>query len=250
MYVPPGSSWSIVAHFVRSDVDTLTLSPDLVIEGQAIGVASKIEGFGNIDGILGLGPVDLTQHTVAGEDTVPTAADNLLAQHKISSEVFSLSFEPSTSSAAASAELIFGEPDSSKYIGDIMYTPIAKVEPASAYWGINQAVQYGVSEIELLKSTVGIVDSATALTLLATSAFERYKTLTGAEIDDHTGLLTVSEEQFSLMKSVYFNIGGKSFELTPNAQIWPRALNKRIGGKEDQIYLIIADVSYTLLQRS
>ncbi|KLO12630.1 acid protease [Schizopora paradoxa] len=269
-YVPSSSSKG-TGHEVNVDygsgrlkgteyVDTLTLNSDLVIEGQSIGVASKIEGFGNIDGVLGLGPVDLTQHTVAEEDTVPAVLDNLFAQHQISSEIFSLSFEPSTSNAGG-AELIFGEPDDSKHLGDITYVPIADVEPASAYWGITQDVHYGVSEISLLKSTTGIVDSATTLTLLATSAFKKYQMLTGAQIDEHTGLLTVTEAQFALMKSVYFNIGGKSFELTPNAQIWPRALNKRIGGKEGQIYLIIADLGmeseagfdfingYTFLQR-
>ncbi len=163
--------WTVVkfavAYLHIADFDTLTLSSDFTIEGQSIGVASKIEGFGNIDGILGLGPVDLTQRTVAGEDVVPTVADNLLAQHKISSEVFSLSFEPSTSSTAPSGELIFGGTNPSKYTGSITYTPITNVEPSSALLGINQAVQYGVSEIELLKSTAGIVDSGTTLVLLA-----------------------------------------------------------------------------------
>lgn len=31
-------------------------------------------------------------------------------------------------------------------------------------------------------------------------------------------------------------------ELTPNAQIWPRALNNTIGGIEGQVYLIVSDL--------
>ena len=33
-----------------------------------------------------------------------------------------------------------------------------------------------------------------------------------------------------------------TYEFTANAQIWPRALNSVIGGKDDAIYLIVADI--------
>jgi cathepsin E len=33
-----------------------------------------------------------------------------------------------------------------------------------------------------------------------------------------------------------------TFELTPNAQIWPRSLNTDIGGTADGIYLIVNDL--------
>jgi len=33
-----------------------------------------------------------------------------------------------------------------------------------------------------------------------------------------------------------------TYELTPNAQIWPRALNSTLGGNEGQIYLIVSDL--------
>ena len=36
--------------------------------------------------------------------------------------------------------------------------------------------------------------------------------------------------------------GGTTFELTANAQIWPRALNSTLGGDDDGIYLIVADL--------
>ena len=32
------------------------------------------------------------------------------------------------------------------------------------------------------------------------------------------------------------------YELTPNAQIWPRALNSTLGGDESKIYLVVADL--------
>jgi cathepsin E len=34
----------------------------------------------------------------------------------------------------------------------------------------------------------------------------------------------------------------RPFDLTPDAQIWPRALNEAIGGDADGIYLVVADI--------
>jgi hypothetical protein len=34
----------------------------------------------------------------------------------------------------------------------------------------------------------------------------------------------------------------KSYELTANAQIWPRSLNTAIGGTASGIYLVVADI--------
>jgi len=42
-----------------------------------------------------------------------------------------------------------------------------------------------------------------------------------------------------------FVINGVPFGLTPNAQIWPRALNADIGGVAGTIYLIINDLGTT-----
>ena len=37
-------------------------------------------------------------------------------------------------------------------------------------------------------------------------------------------------------------IGGTTYELTANAQIWPRSQNSQLGGDEGKIYLIVADM--------
>jgi len=52
----------------------------------------------------------------------------------------------------------------------------------------------------------------------------------------------ISPDQYANLSSLYFNIGGVSYELTPNAQIWPRSLNSEIGGTTDGIYLIVGDI--------
>lgn len=73
-------------------------------------------------------------------------------------------------------------------------------------------------------------------------AFEKYKSATGAVMDSTTGLLSITAEQYENLKSLFFEIGGTTYELVPNAQIWPRSLNEQIGGAANGIYLVITDI--------
>jgi len=223
--------------------DTVTLSADLVVPNQSIGVASTAQGFGNgIDGILGIGPVDLTQGTVTSTPSVPTVTDNLWNQGTVKTELIGISYIPTTTSnQVANGELTFGDVDSSKYTGSITYVPITKTSPANKYWGIDQSITYGNSTT-ILKATAGIVDTGTTLLLLATDAFQEYQNATGAALDSATGLLTVTQAQFDNMQSLFFKIGKSTFELTPNAQIWPRSLNSTLGGDTSKIYLVVGDI--------
>ncbi|KAH9931674.1 acid protease [Epithele typhae] len=225
-----------------SVTDTVTISSDLVIQNQSIGVASTAQGFNDVDGILGVGPVDLTSSTVSGTDSVPTVTDNLFAQGLIPNNSLGIFYQPSTSANGdMNGELTFGGSDSSKITSDVTFVPITSTSPASHYWGIDQEVTYGQST-SLLSGSAGIVDTGTTLLLLATDAFQAYQKATGATIDQTTGLLTLSESQFSDLQSLFFSIGGTTFEMTPNAQIWPRSLNSTIGGEEGKIYLVAADL--------
>ncbi|KAH0831880.1 acid protease [Lanmaoa asiatica] len=225
----------------RADTDTVTLNQVLVIQNQSIGVASSAQGFSGVDGILGVGPVDLTQGTVSNTTEVPTVTDNLYAQDLISTNSLGIFYEPSSTTDVTNGELTFGGTDNSKYTGKINFVPITSTSPASNYWGIDQSVTYGGSN-PLLQTTAGIVDTGTTLLLLATDAFQAYQQATGATLDQTTGLLTITEKQYQQLQSIYFNIGGVTYELTPNAQIWPRALNSVLGGQEGQIYLITSDL--------
>ncbi|RPD62286.1 acid protease [Lentinus tigrinus ALCF2SS1-6] len=222
--------------------DTVTLSDGLVIQKQSIGVASTAQGFDGVDGILGIGPVDLTEGTVSDKAPVPTVTDNLFAQGTIESDSIGIFYQPTTKQGAPNGELTFGGVDSSKTTGDVTFVPITSTSPASAYWGIDQDVTYGSSSTSLLSGSAGIVDTGTTLLLLATDAFQAYQRATGAKLDQSTGLLSLTEAQFSKLQSLFFAIGGTTFELTPNAQIWPRALNSTIGGEEGKIYLVTADL--------
>ncbi|KAF8843381.1 acid protease [Paxillus ammoniavirescens] len=222
-------------------IEMVTLSPTLVIQHQSIGVASSAQGFTDVDGILGVGPVDLTQGTVSNTPEVPTVTDNLYAQGTIPSDSLGIFYEPSSTEGTVNGELTFGGTDNTKYTGEINFVPLTTTSPASNYWGIDQSVTYG-NGTTILNSTAGIVDTGTTLLLLATDAFQSYQQATGATLDQTTGLLTITEQQYEQLQSLYFNIGGITYELTPNAQIWPRALNSTLGGQESQIYLITSDL--------
>nr|1WKR_A Chain A, Polyporopepsin [Irpex lacteus] len=222
--------------------DTVTLG-SLTIPKQSIGVASRDSGFDGVDGILGVGPVDLTVGTLSPHTStsIPTVTDNLFSQGTIPTNLLAVSFEPTTSESSTNGELTFGATDSSKYTGSITYTPITSTSPASAYWGINQSIRYG-SSTSILSSTAGIVDTGTTLTLIASDAFAKYKKATGAVADNNTGLLRLTTAQYANLQSLFFTIGGQTFELTANAQIWPRNLNTAIGGSASSVYLIVGDL--------
>lgn len=101
------------AHWL-SVTDTVSLGSNLVIQNQSIGVASQAQGFDDVDGILGIGPVDLTTGTLSTGQPVPTVTDNLFSQGTISSDSIGISYQPTTSDGQLNGELDFGGVDTSK----------------------------------------------------------------------------------------------------------------------------------------
>ncbi|KAH0591103.1 Polyporopepsin [Termitomyces sp. J132] len=223
--------------------DQVTIASGLVIPSQSIGVASRATGFDGVDGILGIGPVDLTQGTLspASSSLIPTVTDNAFSEGLISANQIGISFEPTDSEEVLNGEISWGGIDTSKFTGTITYAPLTTTSPASFYWGINQSIRYGTST-SILSSTAGIVDTGTTLLYIATDAYNRYRSATGAVVDSTTGLLRITSSQFSNLQSLFFTINGATFEFTANAQLWPRSLNTAIGGSASSIYLIVSDM--------
>ncbi|KAI5120845.1 hypothetical protein M0805_007032 [Coniferiporia weirii] len=223
--------------------DTVSLGGGLTITQQSIGVASTSEGFEGVDGILGIGPVDLTLATLSPDtrSTIPTVTDNLFSQGVITANEVGVSFEPTTELTAENGELTFGGTDSSKFTGSISFAPLTTTSPANEFWGINQSIRYGTSTT-ILSSTAGIVDTGTTLLLISTDAFDRYRSATDSVLDETTGLLRLTTAQFANVQSLFFSINGVTFELTANAQAWPRSLNTAIGGNTRSVYLIVNDI--------
>jgi len=165
--------------------------------------------------------------------------DNLFSQGSIGSAEIGVFFGPS-GLLGGQGELSFGAPDTGLTDGGISYVPLTKTFPASEYWGIDQTITYGPST-SILKGA-GIVDTGTTLMLLATDALQKYQKATGAALDKSTGLLRITNDQYKSLQNLNFSIGGKTYYLTRNAQIFPRNLNIRIGGSSMYVYLIVADL--------
>ncbi|KAF8139014.1 aspartic peptidase domain-containing protein [Boletus edulis] len=180
-------------------IDTVTLSPDLVINQQSIGV-SHVFSFNNsdgIDGVLGIGPVDLTENTVDGVDTVLTVMDNLHSQGTIS-EVFGVFFKPDLQVG----ELTFGSYDESAISGPMLYFPVTTTPPASGFWGTELSIGYGNDTI--LSSAAGVFSTSVPFIALAVvgDAHNNYKSKTGATFDLATGYLTITPEQYNHLESL------------------------------------------------
>lgn len=75
----------------------MTLAPNLVITNQSIGDALYYADFGGVDGIVGVGPVDLTLGTLSPDTnaTIPTVMNNLVSQKLIKDQVLGVYFAPS-----------------------------------------------------------------------------------------------------------------------------------------------------------
>ncbi|KAI9441945.1 aspartic peptidase A1 [Lactarius psammicola] len=226
--------------------DLVTLSPTLVFRAS-IGVASTSTGFSGFDGVLGLGPAGLTIGTLSPDTNtpIPTVTDILFSQGIITTNLFSVSFEPTTNTSVKNGELTFGGTDPTQFTGTITFVPITTTFPASEFWGIDESIRYGPSTT-ILPTTAGILDTGTTLVLIATGRLlmrsNRYKAATGAVNDASTGLLRITSAQFANLQSLFFIIGGTAFEFTANAQIWPRSLNTFIGGTAGSIYLVVNDI--------
>ncbi|KAG2073928.1 acid protease [Suillus decipiens] len=184
-----GSSFFAGAEYL----DTVTLGCGLTITNQSIGVASTSSGFTGVDGILGIGPVDLTEGTLMHlpTATIPTVTDNLYSQDTIPHDVVSVFFEPSSSRADTEGKLTFGGTGAPKYTDDIAYTPII----------------------------------ATFI-LIVTDAFTKYQSATGATLDTAIGYLMVSSANYSALK----NLGSEFTAIhSSNASTLSDTANSRVG---------------------
>ncbi|PPR05338.1 LOW QUALITY PROTEIN: hypothetical protein CVT26_011601 [Gymnopilus dilepis] len=220
-------------------IDQVVIGPGLTINSQSIGVASRSTGFAGVDGIIGIGPVDLTIDTLSPDtsSTIPTVTDNLFSQGTISAHEIGILFAPSITGNDLNGVITWGGVDNTLFTGSITFIPVTSTAPSSEFWGIDQTITYGSTTI--LSQTAGIVDTGTTLVLLASDGFAAYQKATGGVNDRNTGLLKITSAQFSNLQPLVFKTGGATFSLSPNAQLWPRALNTDIGGVANAIYLIV-----------
>ncbi|PNP85047.1 hypothetical protein FNYG_01572 [Fusarium nygamai] len=210
----------------------------LSVAAQSIGAASSASGFSGVDGIIGFGPVDLTENTVSNTDTVPTFMDNLYSQGSIPSEVLGVSFKPESGSDDDdnNGELTLGGIDSSKYTGPLTYFPTLTSGPASEYWGISiSRFTYGSTT---LGSGSGIVDTGTTLIYIPTSAYNKFLSATGGSTDSSSGLSSFNRKPTS---NFGVKFGSTTYTLTPAQYLVPTAQYGNFGLSSGKYYSWISD---------
>ncbi|KAG2354219.1 aspartic peptidase domain-containing protein [Suillus spraguei] len=244
-------------------INTVTLGHGLTIPNYALAVASTLRNFGIYEGILGIGPRDLTANTLIDDPpaTYSTFTDWLVTAGAIRQNIVGIFFQPITGNGDTNVgELAFGEPDYTKCTSNIIYTDVTNNPRSKKYWGIDQRITYG--DTDILLPTAGVIDTGSSFIYITPDAYGRYRAATGATIDQPTGLLRITPDQYNALKDLKFYIGKGVFSLIPNAQIWPRSLNyKTPGAENDGIYLIIKGlgtstgtgfdfiIGYTFMQR-
>ena len=70
-------------------------------------------------------------------------------------------------------------------------------------------------------------------------AYDRYINATGAILDSDTGLLRIPKCQSTNLRSLYFKIADRLFELIANAQIFPLSTIMPMGGSPEFAYLTV-----------
>ncbi|KZV88127.1 family A1 protease [Exidia glandulosa HHB12029] len=232
--------------FVRGTqvVDAVSFGSPLIIANQSIGVAQQFSGFSGVDGIVGIGPARLTSGTVHGpsQGLVPTVTDNLFSSGVIPAPIVGISFQATNDTFDVNGELVFGGVDSSKFTGELSVFSMSDVPaPANQFFGIN--AQFTPQGGDPLLNSVGIIDTGTTLIMLSKEAFASYAAQTGAKLDNATGLLSVTEAQFTQMKTLNLVVNGQvTLPITRDAQRWPQALTTAIGGDPKAVYLIIGNL--------
>ncbi|KAG2067645.1 aspartic protease [Suillus decipiens] len=205
----------------------------LTIPGMQFGVASTSQGIA-ADGVLGIGPTSLSLNTLPNfpEQTIPTFTERLVIRH-----IVSIFFQPLVANQVDNGEICFGGTNPSNFIKPMTYIDVLTTGPSSRYWGINQRITFG--DIEILSDTAGVVDSGCTFLYFAFDAYERYRAATGGILNQANGLLQISLLQYDRLYELRFHIAARPFRLVPNAQIWPRSLNYRVNGGNDDIFLIV-----------
>ncbi|KZT12610.1 acid protease [Laetiporus sulphureus 93-53] len=226
-------------------LDQVTIALGFVIKNQSIGDALEYADFEGVDGIIGVGPVDLTLDTLYPDVNaeILTVMNNAYEQGLISKQILGVSFAPADSYSDTNGALTFGGIDSSLYTGKITYTPVTTTYPSNYYWGINVTrATYGDAAV-IPYSDAGIVDTGTTLIYIADDFYSTYQNaIPGAYYDDNTGLIVIPESSVASMQDFDFEIGGTTFTLDAEAQLLPRDQNVAWGAEPGLQYGYIGPI--------
>lgn len=175
---------------------------------QRLGAASKYSsGFESSefppDGLMGMGFQEISDYDA------PPVFQTLVSQGKVSSSAFGFTLLESGS------ELYLGGTDTSKFDGDLTFTPVTEV----GYWQIELSGASVGSKTAFSKSVDAIVDTGTTLLIGdSTNVAKIYKKISGAADASSTvgdGFYTIPCD--SIPDNVSLKIGGTKFTLSADS---------------------------------
>ncbi|KAG2145185.1 acid protease [Suillus clintonianus] len=227
--------------------DTVTLTPDIVITNQSIGDVVASTDWLGVDGILGVGPVNLTVGSLSQNITsiVPTVMDNARQQGLIQSQIMSVSFAPASSVNDTNGVITFGGVNPSLFVGNITYVPVTSTYPAGYSWGINiTSCFYGDTTI-FSTSTAGTVDTGNSLVALADDFFATYMAaIPGSYYDNQTSFIVIPSSSIANMQPLNLMIGGAMFIMDVSAQLLPTNQDSAWSGNPGVQYGTIGPLGY------
>ncbi|XP_056137507.1 gastricsin-like [Lampris incognitus] len=190
--------------------DTVSVS-GIVINNQEIGLSTDEPGenfvVAKFDGILGLSYPSIS----AGGET--PVMDNMISQKLLQTDIFSFYL---SSDEQQGSELAFGGVDSTKFEGQIHWTPVT----SETYW------QIGVEKFQIQGQDTGlcsrgcqaVVDTGTSMLTAPSQILGRILQAIGAERNQY-GMYMVDCNQVYNMPTLNFVISGVSLPLAPSAYI-------------------------------
>ncbi|KAI8139007.1 aspartic peptidase domain-containing protein [Fennellomyces sp. T-0311] len=203
------------------------------IANQSIGLATSVVAnlfSGGINGIVGFAPNTATRDFNIDGQVIPTPMDNLVAQKIISSNVFSVYFQPIRDhkdiNTVGGKLALGGLLPPSTYQGQIQWIPQMTDGDYGAFWTITMD-GLAVGDTKLPTSTnkeksAGIVDTGTTMIILQPEiADSLYKQIKLAEYDTHLDLYTVPCNKIGQLPTLAFTFNGVTLKLTPQQYTVP-----------------------------
>jgi len=203
-----------------------------------IGVATSSSGFDGVDGILGVGPEDLTSGTISGQSQFPTVVQNAASEGLIPSTLLGVYFAPTTTeNDNTNGEIDLGGIDTSKTTSAVSYAPVSGAD--TRWWGINVPVTVGSSS---LGSFSGIVDTGTTLIILPQTVYNAWiKAIPSASVDNESGLVKFPKSSLNSVPNITFTVGGTAFTLNKFAQLVEQGLYSAFGLSSSNYYAWITN---------
>ncbi|KAJ3106529.1 hypothetical protein HDU97_006122 [Phlyctochytrium planicorne] len=177
------------------------------------GVSTKEQGFGGIDGLVGLAFASISNigGSVSGQTNFVDALGFTGAQNQFG-------FYLSNSKDGDSGEVTFGGYDSSKIAGPITYIPLN----SQTYWqfstsGLKYSVKTTTGSFSVTKA---IADTGTSLLILDTAAANAINKAIGAgAYDSSQGIYPIACNLVSTAPDVSFTFGGATFSIPASVYI-------------------------------